>query len=326
VENSSGAGSLTKENSITTEQATLIETRSLNIGKWANLFMGVAGVLAAWLSRSDALLVDGLYSAVNFFSAIVAARVGLSIQRRPDKLRPFGYESDEALYVTFRSMVLVGIMVFALMTSGEKIFVYATGGTVPSLVFGPIVIYFGLMIVICTALAVLHHRSWVKTGKRSEMLRTERTAAIADGVISAGAGIGLMCVPLLAGTALEVIIPIADAIIVIILVLCIAGQPIRNFLGALGEISGQGADESTTAELQDLLKEAGASLKFETVDLAVSKLGRWHTVVGYIHPKKAMAASDVDALNADFQVLCESKLGECRTEIVLTQTPRLQTG
>ena len=51
------------------------EQRSLTTGMWANLLMGVAGIVAAQLSNSDALLVDGLYSAVNFVSAIIAGRV-----------------------------------------------------------------------------------------------------------------------------------------------------------------------------------------------------------------------------------------------------------
>ena len=46
------------------------EKRSLATGMWANLFMGAAGITAAQLSNSDALMVDGLYSGVNFISAI----------------------------------------------------------------------------------------------------------------------------------------------------------------------------------------------------------------------------------------------------------------
>ncbi len=56
-----------------------IERQSLEIGKWGNLLMAVAGVLAAFLSRSDALLVDGLYSGVNFVSAIVAAGISARV-------------------------------------------------------------------------------------------------------------------------------------------------------------------------------------------------------------------------------------------------------
>ena len=52
------------------------EARSLRAAKWSNAFMGIAGVSAAILSNSNALLVDGVVSFVNFISVIVAGHVG----------------------------------------------------------------------------------------------------------------------------------------------------------------------------------------------------------------------------------------------------------
>ena len=48
--------------------------------------MAVAGVVASFLSNSDALLVDGLYSGVNFVSAIIAA--GILPAHQPAVLNP----------------------------------------------------------------------------------------------------------------------------------------------------------------------------------------------------------------------------------------------
>ena len=67
-----------------------IEIRSLQIGKWGNLVMAIAGVVTAYLSRSDAILVDGLFSGVNFASAIIAARVGAIVLLPPDREHPWG--------------------------------------------------------------------------------------------------------------------------------------------------------------------------------------------------------------------------------------------
>ena len=71
-----------------------IERRSLELGKWGNVLMGVSGVTAAYFSRSDALLVDGLYSGVNFVSAIVAAKVSASIMKPADRRYPIGYAAS----------------------------------------------------------------------------------------------------------------------------------------------------------------------------------------------------------------------------------------
>lgn len=79
------------------ETAAAIERQSLQLGKWGNLLMAGAGVAAAYLSHSDALLVDGLYSGLNFVSAIVAANVAASVAKPADRRYPFGYGAYEAL-------------------------------------------------------------------------------------------------------------------------------------------------------------------------------------------------------------------------------------
>ena len=141
----------------TEDDAVATERQSLQLGKWGNLLMAGAGVTAAYLSHSDALLIDGLYSGLNFVSAIVAAKVAASVVKPADRRYPFGYSVYEPLYVKFRAMVLLGIMVFAVFGSIQKIVTYLAGGQVPELVFGPILVYAIVMVAICAALAAWHH-------------------------------------------------------------------------------------------------------------------------------------------------------------------------
>lgn len=299
-----------------------VEKRSLTVGKWANLVMAVAGVGAAWASHSDALLVDGLYSGVNFLSAVVATRVGMAVARQPDARRPFGYEADEALYVTFRSMTLIGILAFAMFTAVTKILTYWAGGDVPALNFGPIQVYVLAMVAICAWLAYRHHRAYVETGRTSELLLTERRAAIIDGVLSAGAGVALLLIPFLQGTALEGIVPVADAVVVLIMAGAIIAQPIGAFRRALAEIAGESAAGEKVESVRKALLGSLEGQDVEVVDLAVTKLGRRYTAVGYLKPAEATTAAQVDALNAAFQARCLDVLGDVRSEIVLTETAR----
>ncbi len=299
-----------------------LERDSLETGKWGNLFMACAGIVAAWASNSDALLVDGLYSGVNFLSAIVAARVGMSILRQPDQKRPFGYDADEAIYVTFRSMALIGILAFAMFNAVSKIIRYSLGGEVPALNFGPILLYVVAMVTICAGLALLHHRTYVKTGQRSEVLVTERRAAIIDGVLSGAAGFALLMVPFLKGTAFEFLVPIADAIVVLILSALILPAPIRAFRAALGEIAGESATAEKFNNVRQALTDSVAGLDVKVVDLAVLKLGRRYTVVGYLNPDNVVLAGDVDRFNDGFHERCAKILGDVRTEIILTEKSR----
>jgi predicted Co/Zn/Cd cation transporter (cation efflux family) len=295
------------------------ERRSLAVAKWANLVMGVAGVVAAFLSRSDALLVDGLYSGVNFASAIVAAKVGAAVSRPPDRRRPFGYEAEESLYVTFRSLVLIGVIAFAGLNAVEKTLTWATGGAVPELIFGPILVYVALMVAICLGLAALHHHNWKRAGRRSAILKTETRAALVDGTISAGAGGALLAVPLLKGTALAFVIPIADAIVVLGLAAFIVREPARMFMEALREVAGEAAEASVVEQVRGRTEGILADSPYELLEVAVTRLGRSHFVGVYLKPEHAVSAAELDTLRERLQAAYGELLGIVRTELIVTQ-------
>lgn len=302
-----------------------IERQSLETGKWGNLVMAIAGVLAAFLSRSDALLVDGLYSGVNFISAIVAARISMSIAKPADRRYPFGYDAHEALYVTFRSLVLLGIIAFAIFGALGKIFTYATGGEVPELVFGPILVYSVIMVTICGTLAVWHRFNWQRSGKRSEILMTESRAAVVDGIISAGAGGGLLAASLLRGTALGFVVPVADSIVVLGMCAFIVRQPVMMFLGALREVAGAAADPATIDRVRNCEEKLLEDCPYGLLEVSVTKLGRAHCVVSYIKPDSPIDGDAADKLWHQLDTRLRNLLGSVKSEIVICGRPPFES-
>jgi predicted Co/Zn/Cd cation transporter (cation efflux family) len=297
---------------------TSIEKRSLAVGMWANLLMGVGGVTAAYASHSDALLVDGLYSGVNFIAAIIATRICSTILRPADRRYPFGYDAYESLYVKYRSLVLLGIMTFAAFSASAKIILYATGGEVPKLVFGPILIYMVLMIAICFGLAFWHHTNWKRSGSRSELLKTERQAAIVDGVISAGAGGGLLGAALLRGTMFEFIVPVSDSIVVLVMCAFVIGDPVRMFLRSLREVAGESAEPDVLQQVLSRTQELLQDRPFTVLEVAVTKLGRSYFVVPYLEPQNSVSPEEIDVLRHELESVYTSLIGESKTEIIIT--------
>lgn len=302
-----------------------IEKRALTVGKWANLFMGVSGITAAWLSRSDAMLVDGLYSAINFLSALVAARVTARINRPPDRTRPWGYEFEETIYITFRSLLLVGILIFAAFVSGSKIATYASGGEVPKLVFGPIAIYAVTMVLTCAGLAYSYHRAYKKTGQSSPILKTESRAAVVDGALSAGSGVALLSLPFLSNTPLAPLTPIGDAIVVVILVLIIIWQPIGIFKSAVGQLSGISAPAKTVSAVAKTARDYSNEHDFRFLRSATQKAGRGHFVVVYVDPGRAITAAEVDTFWQGLGARLEDRIGPVRMEVVVTEIADIDT-
>lgn len=298
--------------------AARIEQNSLTTGKWANLVMAISGVVAAYLSHSDALLVDGLYSGVNFISAVVGARVTAWVRKPADRGYPFGYETHETLYVQFRSLILLGILTFAIFNALAKIFVYATGGDVPPLVFGPILVYAVLMVVICFSLAAWHHHNWRRSGATSDVLQTEAKAAVVDGVLSAGAGGGLLVASFFGGTFLGFVVPIADALVVLIMSSLILAEPWRLFRNSLREVAGASAAPEITQNALMCTQEVLRDRNFRIHDVVVTRAGRRYFVVPLLCPYRAVTAEELDAVRADLEKGFQKCLGPNRTEIIVT--------
>ena len=136
--------------------------------------MAVAGVGVHLVSGSYALLLDGLYSAVMVGSGLVAARISRNVVRPPDRAYPYGYDGQEALYVLFRSLLLMGVLSFAAISALSTVIDYAYGTPISAVRLGPVAWYSIAMVATCWGLAWRHHRDWCLTGRHSQILLTER--------------------------------------------------------------------------------------------------------------------------------------------------------
>ena len=285
--------------------------------------MGLAGVLAAWLSHSQALLVDGLFSMIGFAAAVVGARVSASTRLAPDKTRPLGYAADESIYTTFRALSLLGLVAFAVGSAVLNIVNYAGGGEIPELRYGPIFVYFAVIGVVCFGLAANHYFAWKRTGRRSGVLQLEAKAAFFDGVLTLGAGAGLVLMPHLAGGPFEWMTPIGDSLIVLALCVIVAWRYYSEFMAGLGELAGVSVPGRQVLAAQravgPIIKEAGGRL----VDLSVLKLGRAFQVQVYFEPEGRISAGSVDAITRRIDSALAGKLGPATAIVVISRHGRV---
>ncbi|MBY6084364.1 cation transporter [Ruegeria arenilitoris] len=278
-------------------QDTLIfERRSLNAAKWASLFMAGAGVVAGLLANSDALLLDGLFSGLNFATAVVAGWVAASIRRAPDQNRPFGYEIDESVFVMFRSLLLFGIIVMAAGSAVNRLLAYAKTGEAAPVVLEWILIYAGAMAAICLTLFAYHRWNWRRTGKTSDLLRVEARAAMVDGVLSLGAGAAFFAINLLEGGPLAGLVPVSDALVVLLLCLALLPQPIKVFLGALRDIVGVALPADARAEIIEQARRICADSPFQVLDVATVRSGRALFHLVYLKPAEPVTIEAFEAV------------------------------
>ena len=280
--------------------------------------MGAAGIVAAIGSHASALMLDGLFSGVNFLAAVMAARVAASIEKKPNALRTFGYEIDESMYVMFRSLVLTGVILVAGFGAAGKIVDYIGGAEMVPIRLDWVVGYMVIMVSVCTCMAVWHHRNWVKTDRRSELLKTERGASLIDGVLSAAAGAAFLVISLLKGTALDFLVPVSDAIVVLCLAAYMIPTPVRTFLDSVKEVLGESAGPETIDKWRQAIDAALDGRAFRLIEVAVTKMGRSHFAVAYIRPEEAVSVETLDTIRQNVERVCRTVHTPSRMEVIYT--------
>lgn len=309
---------------IDSQTVTIYERRSLTAAKWANLVMAVSGIVAAWLSRSDALMVDGLYSGLGFISSIIAIKVSESVARDPDRRRPFGYEANQSIFVAFRSLSILGVVAFAGFAAIKKLVTYFGGGEVVALVLGPILVYSIAMAVIAFSVAAYHRANLKRSGGTNQILRTEYLNSIMDGGLSIGAGAALLGAPLLSNTLLGFLVPVADSIVVLVLLAIFIRKPAGVLVTAVREVAGEAEDDHTLNRVRKITEQALAGLPFSVIEVTASKLGPRWMVVAYVRPDEPVTGEELDQARDRLSVACDRELGPSRAEILAGARPAFE--
>lgn len=299
-----------------------IEQRSLNVAKWTSLFMAFCGVGAGILANADALLLDGLFSGLNFLTALGAGWVAASVRRAPDKTRPFGYEIDESVFVVFRSLLLLGILLMALFAALNRIYWFWLTGEATPVVLNWIMVYTVLMSVLCFGLFLYHRRNWRRTEKKSGLLRVEGKSALIDGVLSAGAGLAFLGIAELQGTSLEGLVPISDSIVVLVLCLLMVPQPIGIFRGALRDVLGVSLPDKEAEEITNEARAICSGGPFDVLNVATVRNGRnlFHLV--YLNAARAITVDEVEAVREGLSLAASPG----RVEVTLVNTEPFRAG
>ena len=293
------------------------EIRALQLGTLGNSVGAVAALVFYLRSGSDALLLDGLYTAVMAGASVIAGQVNRAALQPRSRAYPFGASGQEPLYVLFRTLVLLGIIAFAMVSAIGKILTAVQGGVIPAVQLDGLGWYFSAMVLLNLWLWRVFARSWSNGGGNNDMLRGMAISARFDALISAGTGIALLGSPSLLATPLAPLVSIADSLLVLVLSLALVGEPIAILQGAVTEAAGSSRSippalhSSCSASVAAVLAQRGCTL----LELAMIRLGRTVTAVAYVEPATAVTASQTDGLRLDVEaelvqtlqtpVLCE---------------------
>jgi len=272
-----------------------LEQQALKYGAAINLIMAIAGWLAYYLSRSQALFLDGNFSFLMFISLFVAIKIS-AIKEKRTELFPYGQFVYEALYSLLKGIMITGVLLVSLIQNTATIFYFISGREANVLNTDVILGYSITMVVLCFGSALYYKLQNKKTANSSTILRAEYSAAIVDGFMSGGIGVALVSIKFidLTGT-FGFLHYIGDSLLVVLLCVILGKRPILLIRDSFIEIAGGTLqNKKNKLQIEGILKKFLVQVDPRPKNY-ISKTGSSYLVVAYLNTK-AVTATDPEKI------------------------------
>ena len=263
-----------------------IETSGLKIGVIVNFIMALAGWLAYSITNSEALLLDGNFSFISTLTTIGAIII-IKKRHTKTKLFPYGRYFFESFFTLFKGILILGLTITALFQNVIKIIDFANGESMDTLKTGPILIYMGLMLVLCFGVAFIYQSKNKSINYLSPILSVEAKSSKIDGYMTIAVGAALILTTIVPeSSSFSFLLYIGDSIIVILMCLFLLKIPFQVIKHAFIEIGGGVLQDKETGELIDKIIHKLIPDGFVFDNRYVTKNGSSYLIIIYVKPIK----------------------------------------
>lgn len=243
------------------------ETIALKLSAWGALGMAILGIIFGFITSSDAILLDGFFSLINFVMAGATLWVSSLLEQPEDDYFQFGYDNFEPLVNLIKGFVITILSLFALL---EAINAILNGGRPINSGLG--VFYAILAAGGCLIIALFQMNIVKKTG--SPLVRVDAKNWLIDGVLSLTVGIAFGIVVFIKNTPLEWFLDYIDPTVVIVLVLITIPIPIKIIISNLKIFLFASPNSEKRKRIQELFTEAIIDIEYDRYWLRMTQLGR----------------------------------------------------
>jgi cation diffusion facilitator family transporter len=253
------------------------ERRALRISSYGALALAVLGIGFAVYSGSEAILLDGLFSTLGFFMALMTIRVSQLVRQPDDEVFQYGYAHFAPLMNVVKSLVMAVLCGFALFSAISTL--YAGG---QPMAVGSALIYALAATMIGVGLFLYLRREASQTG--SVLVSLDARAARLDMFLSAAVLASFALGWLSLGSPLERYLDYLDPMVVA--GLCLVALPVP--LKVLWENGREVLLLAPATEVQQLVIERieSALVNFPLEDhrIRMLKLGNVMSVTLHLRP------------------------------------------
>ncbi len=246
---------------------TVLEDHAIKLTIVGNVGMGLLGVGFAIYTGSEAILLDGILSAIGFAIALVTLYIARLVRQPGNDRYPFGYAVFEPMLNLAKGLIIAVVLVFAASTAISAVL---EGGR--AIEPGAAVLYALIAAAGCGLLAWKIHRLAVVTG--SPIVAVDARNWIVDGLFSVAVAAGFGTVFLLEGSRYAWLVPYADPMIVLFLVLACIPLPYGIIRENWGQIAGIAPGHEIQRKIHTVVRQVLTSIPHRNYTLRLTHMGR----------------------------------------------------
>jgi predicted Co/Zn/Cd cation transporter (cation efflux family) len=271
--------------------------------------MSVVGVVFAALTRSEAILLDGIFNGISVVSLYLSARLASVIHCRGDKTFQFGYAHFEPLVNTTRGLLILAVALFAFFSAVGTIL---NGGS--RLNPGLAVVYSILVGIGCGIMALVQKRRAVLT--QSPMVKIDAQNWILNAAITAVVCVAFLLAFILQNTKLKGVVPYVDSVLVIVLTVIALPVPVRSVIENVRQVFQMAPDEPTQLAVHERTRQALGHMGTDETRIRMARIGRFLYVVAGVVVKDSYKCDGVAALD-DLRRRLEKQLSDLDEQVVV---------
>lgn len=255
------------------------EKRGLKIAMAGSFLLSLSAIIMALITKSQAILLDGLYTFVALIMAFVSLKVVNLVKTPETKERPFGYMAFEPFLNLIKSLVMLTILVVFLVTNIQEL---TTGGRIISLDMATL--YILICLVIYVIIIFLIKRCEKETD--STILSLEIKILRIDALLTLGIAVSLIAAMIMVKLGYTQILPYVDPVIVIILIGVSLPIPINVFLTEFKRLLLISSENDIEKEVNDQIQPEIQEYGLTNIHVWSLKSGRTHYIFLYLDLKE----------------------------------------
>jgi len=273
-----------------------VEKKALLFSLVGMAVMAAAGIGFALVTRSEAILLDGVFSTIGMILSALTLKVAEIVRRPDDEHFHFGYAHFSPLLNLIKALVMIVLCVFALISAIDAIL---SGGR--SMALGLAVVYGSVATFSCLIIAII----MIKAAKKSNsvLVSVDADSWKIDTIISSAVLIGFVAGYLLQGTSYERYLPYLDPLIVTVLIIIAVPVPLKILTSSLKEVLLMAPSRDYQDKVRDTIAGTFSNYAIENHRVRLLKMGDTINVLVHAQP------------SADFEFRSWSAMDEIRTHL-----------